>query len=254
MNNRYVQEYSKIETTHWWFCVRRDIIMQVLRRYVQKDRTLHILNIGIAGGASSKWLSELGNVTSVENDPLFLEYLSSQHLPVTNASITDLPFADDSFDLVCAFDVIEHVEDDTKAVDEMFRVCKPNGKICVTVPAFHMLWGTHDEINGHKRRYVYSSLKKLFQGKQNRLLYRTYFNSFLFLPIFLLRKIAGLFTKKNADTDSDFSYFKQNSFLNKILKVIFGIEVGLLRFMKFPFGVSLLFLSEKTGAIHDGNE
>src|SRR6187431_1662170 len=153
MDKSYIHEYATLETSHWWFAVREKIILQAIQRSIAVTGELKILNIGVATGASSKWLSALGEVTSVENEQLFLSYLSECHFPVIAASIEALPFENKTFDLVCAFDVIEHVEDHTAAVSEMYRVCKHAGNVCITVPAFKSLWGAHDVVNDHKRRY-----------------------------------------------------------------------------------------------------
>ena len=246
MNKNYVEQYHRLETTHWWFLIRQKIITQVLKKYIPKQRdSLKILNVGAASGASSQCLSSLGKVISVENDPVFLDFLLSEKIPVINASIIALPFDDDSFDLVCAFDVIEHVSVDTKAMAELIRICKPGGKICITVPACQSLWSAHDEVNNHFRRYSKSELISLIDQDKNKLLYSTYFNTILFPVIFIVRKMEKLFRKKDNKEKSDFDYYKTNRWLSDGLKKIFGLEVFLLRFIKFPFGVSLLTLIEK---------
>ena len=246
MNKNYVAQYHRLETTHWWFLIREKIIAQVLKKYIPRPKYfLKILNVGAASGASSQWLSSLGGVISVENDPVFLDFLLSKKIPVINASIIALPFDDDSFDLICALDVLEHVADDTKAMAELIRVCKPGGKICITVPACLSLWSAHDEVNKHFRRYSKSELISLIDKGKNKLLYSTYFNTILFPVIFIVRKMGKLFRKKDNKEKSDFDYYKTNRLLSAALKKIFGLEVFLLRFIKFPFGVSLLTLIEK---------
>jgi SAM-dependent methyltransferase len=241
MNKEYVKEYVALETAHWWFKVRQKIILQILQKFIPQEKTkrLKILNVGIAGGASSNWLSQLGDVVSVENEPAFLEYLHSQNFPVTNASITSLPFKDNIFDLVCAFDVIEHVEGHQLAIAELWRVCKLDGSLCITVPAFQSLWSNHDVVNGHQRRYTKNELQNLIGS--NKIIYSTYFNTILFVPIFLFRKAMALFNNKPKKEESDFSYSKTNS----LAGYVFGIEPLLLRFIKFPFGVSLIALAKK---------
>ena len=250
MDKDYVKAYLRLETTHWWFLIRQKIIVQTIGRFVKakplNTPPLKILNIGVAGGFSSKWLLPFGEVCSVENDPMFLEYLLAQKIPVTNASITSLPYADNSFDLVCAFDVIEHVDIDEKAAQELERVCKSQGKICITVPAFQALWGSHDEANGHYRRYTQKQLLHAIQKTGNtEMLYCTYFNSLLFIPLFLFRKISAIFKKPTKKSKVDFDNFTSNGIVNKVLQIIFGIEPFLLKWIKFSFGVSLLMLVEK---------
>jgi SAM-dependent methyltransferase len=67
--------------------------------------------------------------------------------------VTRLPFADSSFDLVCALDIIEHVDDDDAALSEVSRTVKPGGAILMSVPLYAALWTSFDDFVGHKRRY-----------------------------------------------------------------------------------------------------
>src|SRR5260370_41254151 len=71
-----------------------------------------------------------------------------------------IPFADATFDLVTAFDVLEHLDDDVRALREMARVARPGGLIAVTVPAYQWMWGRQDEVSHHRRRYTGRSLKQ----------------------------------------------------------------------------------------------
>ena len=248
MNKDYVAKYAHLEINHWWFIIRQKIILQLLQKYVTgvKNTSYKILNVGAAGGASSKWLSQFGEVYSLEYDTAFTESLLAQNIAVVQGSITSIPFSNNEFDLVCAFDVIEHVKDDEKAFAELQRVCKPAGKICITVPAYQFLWSRHDNINEHQRRYTNTNLKKLVSKQPyNKIIYRTYFNTILFLPIFLVRIIENIF-KKNPDiVKSDFEYYQTSSFINMVLQKIFSVELFLLKFIRLPFGVSLLMLVEK---------
>jgi SAM-dependent methyltransferase len=77
---------------------------------------------------------------------------------VVIGKVTRLPFADGSFDLVCAFDIIEHVEDDDAALSEVARTAKPGGAVLMSVPLHPALWTSFDDFVGHKRRYEPSQL------------------------------------------------------------------------------------------------
>src|SRR5688572_6510095 len=77
------------------------------------------------------------------------------------ASIVDLPFANDTFDLVCAMDVIEHVEDDVGALSELTRVLAPHGTLLISVPLHQSHWTAFDEFVGHCRRYEPARLTAL---------------------------------------------------------------------------------------------
>src|SRR5260370_25872204 len=69
-----------------------------------------------------------------------------------------IPFADATFDLVTAFDVLEHLDDDVPALREMARVARPAGLIAVTWPAYQWTWGRPDEVSHHRLPYTGRSL------------------------------------------------------------------------------------------------
>lgn len=244
MNKEYVQQYVQLEKEHWWFIARKKILHHYISKHV-KGNNYRILNIGAAGGESSRLLGEFGKVVSVENDSYFVDYLQSQNIDVVDASILELPFDNNSFDMVCAFDVIEHVENDKAALAEMKRVCVPSGFVFVTVPAFQSLWSRHDVVNDHKRRYNENSLKSLV-NKNDELdwIEIAYFNFILFLPVYVARKLSNLFSNRNP-AKSDFETFKTGRFLNSVLKRIFSSELFLAKRMRLPWGVSLIGVLQK---------
>ncbi len=265
MNQDYYKNYYHLERNHWWFVVRLEILKQELQKIILVENNLDkskrkILNIGIATGKTSEMLSEFGEVISVEYDTVCAEFVRQKlNIKVIEGSILELPFENNSFDWVCAFDVIEHVKDDRKAISEMNRVCKKNGKICITLPAFQSLWSHHDEINQHFKRYRMNEIINLFGLQSEKLdktngnhsfkvIRKTYFNSFLFIPIWLFRKLNFLIPQQliRKGSGSDFEIYKENRFLNSILKGIFSLEKKLFHNnISFPFGVSLLFFLEK---------
>jgi ubiquinone/menaquinone biosynthesis C-methylase UbiE len=248
MDKQYYLEYYDLERTHWWFIVREKIIRDALEKNIGGKTGLQILNVGAATGRTSEMLSAYGKVTSIEYD-LDCCRLTSERLgiDVIHASVLELPFASDSFDVVCAFDVIEHVEDDLKAVTEMERVCNAGGFIYITVPAYNELWSHHDVVNQHFRRYRMKGILELFKSRKGSILHKTYFNSILFPPIFAFRIVSNLFGRKRNknESGSDFSIAKKNTILNKVLFKVFLAERYLLKKFTFSFGVSILFLWQK---------
>ena len=246
MDRDYFHKYYHLERTHWWFLVRAGIITDTIRSKIIINEPLNILNIGSATGRTSEILQQFGNVISVEYDQESVEFSKTiLTTPVINGSINDLPFPNEKFDLVCAFDVIEHVKDDENAIGEMNRVCKPSGSLFLTVPAFQSLWSAHDEINHHYRRYRKNQLLKLFSKNKGGVTKATYFNSILFIPIFILRKVQVIFLSKDIlHRKSDFESI-QSAFINKISYFIFNLERWMIKKMSFPFGVSILLLWKK---------
>lgn len=244
MDKRYYKEYYTLEREHWWFTVRLQILEDYVKRKIYNGSPLKILNVGIATGATSQMLEKYGDVTSLEYDEDCCEFLREElGMEVINGSVLELPFADNEYDLVCAFDVVEHVEDDVLAVQEMKRVCKTGGDVFITVPALMSLWSQHDEVNHHFRRYKMKGVKALFtkenDGKER---YSTYFNSKLFLPIYLFRQLSNILPKRKTEKNSgsDFAVFN-NGLTNKLLAALFKIELYWLRISKYPIGVSILY-------------
>jgi SAM-dependent methyltransferase len=253
MNKEYYQEYYRMEREHWWFLARAKILETIISRLIEPEKELKILNVGIATGASSEWLSKFGHVTSLEFDTDCCQFVSEKlNMSVIQGSITDLPFESSCFDLVCAFDVIEHVENDKRASEELNRVLKIGGHVFATVPAFQTLWSEHDEINHHYRRYRKNQFNNLFFAiPKLKLIKSSYFNSLMFLPIFLIRLISKIFTnkskKENSVQQSDFERYKINKTINSLLYHFFFSERFILKNgLSFPFGVSILSIFRKT--------
>jgi len=242
MDKAYYREYYDLERKHWWFRARSEILMSHLRRLLDGRTDLWILNVGAATGRSSELLRELGRVVSVEYDADCCAFTRSRtDLELMQASILDLPFASGTFDLVCAFDVIEHVENDARGVTELSRVCRPGGFVCLTVPAFSFLWSRHDEVNHHYRRYTRAQVQVVASPSGLQPVFHTYFNFWLFFPIAGFRLLSRIFPgKPREDAGSDF-FSVQNSLLDRMFYGIFRSETAILRTgVRFPVGVSIL--------------
>ena len=67
--------------------------------------------------------------------------------------VTSIPFPDSCFDLVCAFDIVEHVDDDRAALSELARVAAPGATLLLSIPLHPSRWTAFDELVGHRRRY-----------------------------------------------------------------------------------------------------
>jgi SAM-dependent methyltransferase len=249
MEPAYYDEYYRNEREHWWFRARESILRRQMERMISEGRIPsrpRILNIGAATGRSSQWLRELGDVVSLEYDGDCCRLTRERTgLELVEGTILDLPWESDSFDVVCSFDVIEHVEDDNGAVAEMNRVCRKNGILFVTVPASPLLWSEHDEINHHFRRYRIRELKALFKGCN--LLLCSGFNSLLFAPIAVhrvARRMADcLRMERNRKLKSDFSRSQFPTF-NGLLETVFRLEnIWLSRGIGLPWGVSAMIIA-----------
>ena len=140
------------------------------------------------------------------------------------------------------FDVLEHIPDDARALQIANRKLKQGGRIILSVPAYMWLWGQQDRVNQHHRRYTLRELKCKLQAANFSIERITYFNTFLFPPIAMVRLIAR-YCRQPHNAEGDFAYVRQPS--NTALFTVFGAERFLLRYLDFPFGVSVFAAARK---------
>ena len=247
MDKQYFQEYYQLERSHWWFQAR----LIILERFIKKEinqlhsgKKLKILNVGVATGATTEMLQKIGDVTSVEYDSDCCVFLNENvGISAINASFTALPFSDKEFDIVCAFDVLEHIVEHDIAVSEMKRVLNHNGLYIITVPAFQFLWNAHDEINHHIRRYQLKQISNLLFQNNLKIDYKTYFNFWLFFPIVIARLGMKLLPSKNnaESSGSDFEVMNSSKILNAFFYRTFLSESLFIKYkIKLPVGLSIL--------------
>jgi ubiquinone/menaquinone biosynthesis C-methylase UbiE len=243
-------EYVRIEDTHWWFRGRQKIIASVLRSHLRPP--VRIIDVGSGGGAMAAALLEFGDVTACDIDVRCAASVARRpgmHFAYGTAEA--IPFPDGTYDLVTAFDVLEHLDDDVAALREMARVARSSGLIAMTVPAYPWLWGRQDEVSHHRRRYTRRSLKTAITAAGLAPLRLSAFNTMLFPGIAALRlarRVARQLSAKQppdpAALKSDFSMTKPGP-MNDLLAATFSSEAALLRAVDLPFGVSLLAIAQR---------
>lgn len=252
MDAAYYGEYYRNEREHWWFRARESILrgqIERARRSGLVPARPRILNIGAATGRSSEWLADFGDVVSLEYDADCCRLTRDRTgLDVVEGSILELPWPDESFDLACAFDVIEHVEDHVTAAREMRRVTRPGGMLFVTVPAYRFLWSEHDEINHHFRRYTPRELRQLFADCEIGLCCG--FNSVLFAPIAaqrLMQRFArAVRPRRDGPLRSDFTRSRLPA-VEPALEWMFRSErLWLDRGVGLPWGVSAMLVARRS--------
>jgi SAM-dependent methyltransferase len=180
MNPDAYRSYSH-EVSSWLHSGRKKLIGQVLAWHLEPDGIgqREILEVGAGVGQNAEILRGFGAVDALEVDPVGLQAL--RHLEdvrkVYEAGIpSDLP---GTWDVICACDVIEHIEDDAAAVRWIFDRLRPGGLFFATVPAFQWLFSDHDRALGHFRRYKAETFDRLLPTDAVRLS-GSYFNTYLF--------------------------------------------------------------------------
>ena len=181
----------EIEERHWWFRGRRAVIRGLLE-HTELPPSARILDAGCGTGRNLQEYARLGRVAGAEPSQTAVDFCRERGYLVELAPVERLPFADGSFDLVCASDVLEHIEDDGAALRELRRVTGGQGFLMATVPAYMWMWSPHDESHQHVRRYTRSRLLERAEANGWRVSFATYFNSALLGPIAVVRALQRL--------------------------------------------------------------
>lgn len=237
MDDLLLKQHLELEERHWWFVARRRILLSVLEQSLHQKTDLDVLDAGCGGGATMESLGRYGRVRGMEFAPEAVAYNWERGRDVVEGSIEEMPFDDTSFDLALALDVIEHVPIDAQAIAELRRVLRPSGSLLLTVPALDMLWSSHDEANGHYRRYTTRKLRERVEGAGFEVQKITYFNTLLFPVILAFRKLG----RKSGGSDVE----EVPERLNAVLAGIFSLEKSFLARASLPIGVSALCFARK---------
>jgi SAM-dependent methyltransferase len=223
------------EGRHWWFVGRRAVIAGLLDR-IALPANSRILEAGCGTGGNLSYFQLLGNVAAFEPHAPAVEIARDRYpmATVEDGALPDrLPFPDDSFDLVAALDVLEHVDDDVAALDALVRLAKPGAYIIVTVPTHPFLWGRHDRRLHHVRRYDVRALRDLCRHREAELEYFGPFNTLL-APIAVTARIAEKFLPLDFGNQERLPPPP----INAALAAIFALEGRLVRHICLPFGLS----------------
>jgi len=242
----------RVEESHWWFVGRRQIIKSFLERVVRElkaDRAdergrgsdINILDVGCGTGANLEMLSEFGQTEGVDVSADALSFCQARGLTnVKQGAAEALPYEADSFDLVTGLDVVEHLDDDLAGLKEMRRVLRHGGRALLFVPAFMFLWGVQDDVSNHRRRYTLKELKRVVREAGFEVERATYVNLSFFAPI-LLGRLFMRATRLRPESENNLTI----GFLNGVLGRLLGAERVPLRYLNFPFGVSIICVARR---------
>jgi SAM-dependent methyltransferase len=189
MDERLMKAMLEVDEHHWWYRGRRRIIRTELDRLPLTAGAV-VLDAGCGSGRTLEELHRYGEVRGIELDPEAAAVARSRGRgEVRIGRLEELPWDQETFDLITCLDVIEHTPDDTAALSEMRRVCKPGGWLLVTVPAYQALWSLHDEANHHYRRYSRPGLRHAALAAGWRVERMTSFNTLLLGPAAAVRLV-----------------------------------------------------------------
>ena len=240
MDEKLLLSFENLEETHWWFVVRRGIVLDAIARPAPRP-VQDILDVGCGTGGTMRALRSRfpkAQIKGVEPVEGAARIAADTGCDVISGMFQHLPVEGESFDVVMALDVLEHLADDGLGLAEAFRALRPGGRLIVTVPALPGQWSVHDELNGHFRRYTRAGLTGAVRAAGFRVERATYFNTLL-LPLALLERAA---LRRFKLPRSPAVALPPRPF-NAALRGVFGLERPILARTDLPIGLSLLLIA-----------
>ncbi len=238
-------EYKRIfesEDSFWWYVGIHSLIEDSLRKYLAKKNG-NILDAGCGTGGNLMMLKRFAKAFGIDISPEALRFCSKSRglTDLTQGTLEQLPFRNDSFDAAISIDVLYHlwVRNDETALRELYRVLKPGGIIIIQSAAFEWLRGQHDEVVYTRKRFTRNEVCQKLSSAGFSVKFASYRNTLLFPIVFIVR----VFKKKGEASSSDVSM--PSPFINSILRFIMKTENVLLRFVRFPIGSSVYAIATK---------
>ncbi|HZF93468.1 MAG TPA: class I SAM-dependent methyltransferase [Allosphingosinicella sp.] len=227
---------AELDSRHWWYRARREILARVVEQYAKPPDGARILEIGCGTGHNLDMLGRFGIVDAVEMDEAAREVASARlGRPARMAMLPALDGVETgAYHLVALLDVLEHVDEDKASLVSIARRLKPGGRILLTVPAHPWMWSAHDVVNHHKRRYTKKGFRRVIEEAGLEVELLSYFNSLLF-PVAAAARLAGRVTGKEDSDDK-----LPPAPINKAFEFLFGLERYAIGRMPFSPGVSLV--------------
>jgi SAM-dependent methyltransferase len=243
---RFFKELSKLESTNFWFLARNKMINYFIKRYTKENS--NYFELGCGSGfvlahiekQNPKW-----QITASEYQPEGIPFAStrvSSKVKFAQIDGNQIPYRNE-FDVVGAFDVIEHIENDLQVLAEIREALVPGGLLFINVPQHMFLWSRYDELGHHFRRYSRNELHSKIINSGFEVVKSVSFN-FLLFPILLLSR----FSKKNkSKSEIDvMSELKISPLQNSLLSFILKLEFFLIRLRLTPaFGGSRFLVAKK---------
>jgi SAM-dependent methyltransferase len=232
-----------LEARSFWFRARNDLIRWALQAHFPNASSL--LEVGCGTGfvlAALHARYPRLRLAGGELSPVGLEVARSRvpDVPLFQLDARRLPF-DSEFDVVAAFDVLEHVDDDERVLAEMARATTTEGGVLITVPQHPSLWGAVDDVSGHLRRYMRRELVAKVEYAGLRVVHVTSFVSLL-LPVLWMSRVARRTTAEDYDLGAEFSMPR---FVDSLFEKIMWFERNLIEHgVSLPVGSSLLVIAK----------
>jgi SAM-dependent methyltransferase len=241
----YFETLARLEANNFWFRARNTLIIWALREYFPSFSSF--IEIGCGTGFVLQAVALQFPTAKFIGADLFTQGLTFAASRVPGASFVQMdarrmPYVDE-FDVAAAFDVIEHIEEDTEVLQGLHAAIKSGGGLLIAVPQHPWLWSSVDDYGCHVRRYTAVELHKKIENAGFEIIRSTSFVTtllpFMMVSRFLQKKVSCGIVDAMAE-------LKIPPWLNSLFFKMLSAEMSLIRKgFSFPIGGSRLVVARK---------
>ncbi len=240
----FFDKLIKVEENNFWFCARNKLINWAIKNYFPNIKKF--LEVGCGTGFVLLGINRIFPKLDLYGSEALAHGLKFASKRVPKATLfqmdaRDIPFKGE-FEVVGAFDMLEHILEDKLVLQQMYKAIKPGGGLILTVPQHKFLWSKVDEFSHHFRRYSSQELKEKVESCGFKVIRMTSFVTFL-LPLFFLSRLRFQTPKSQKDNMSEFNL---NKYVNFLLEKVLDLECLFIKLgISLPVGSSLLLIARK---------
>ncbi|OUS10694.1 SAM-dependent methyltransferase [Gammaproteobacteria bacterium 53_120_T64] len=241
----YFSELARLEETNFWFKIRNQLLMWAIEKYCPNFQSL--LEIGCGTGYVLSGISKRFPHTMLCGSEIFIAGLgfAATRLPSSKFMQMDarsIPF-ENEFDVIGAFDVLEHIKEDEEVLTQMYTALKPEGLMLLTIPQHAWLWSAIDEYACHERRYAAADLHNKIDAAGFRVIRSTSFVTTLLPAMMVSRFLQKKVSDKQFDASAE---LKISPWLNSLFFRVLNAELALIkRGFDLPVGGSRLVVARR---------
>lgn len=236
MSEEEITRMFAVEKNHWWFQSKNGFVTHLLEK--EQGGPKMILDAGCGTGMNLMFLEKFGRCYGCDAVQTALKFCLKNNLKkLVCCDLEHMPFQPKKFDLITVLDVIEHVAAPSTVLSQLKTLLKDDGKVIITVPAFKILWGQHDEALSHFRRYSKKEFRCILDDAGFEIQSLGYYFCFPFIlaaPIRIIRRIMKSASRYESDTVKI-----PPAALNGFLKWLLKVELKISDKIPLPFGTTL---------------
>jgi len=243
MDTPFEFESLRREAASWWHIARRKLFREAVGLALRNKRQARILDLGCTAELAFADLPQIRVLNAHATLPVLAFHQMQGLGGLICTGLEELGFVSNSFDAVVAGDILQTVPDDLSALREMRRVLKDGAMLCLTVPAYPLLWGEKDEASGHRRRYTATELRRKLNNAGFEVTRVSYLVASGFFPAMIERIGKNMFTKSIEHRRS----LPRSS--NSAMVMLLDIERLLIRYINLPFGTRVVCWARKPALV-----